>query len=328
MSGTHITKSERYAITYMHMAGFSDAAIGRRLNRHRGTISRELARNRDAYNAYHYESAQRLAKERRTQASQRYKLDDSPVGEVVRDGLCQRWSPEQIVGRLKREHRNDPTMRVTHEAIYQWIYRRYQLGEHWHRLLRKRRHRRRSRVPGRRGSKIPGRVGIERRPPVVNRRTRFGDWEADTIEGRKGSGSLVTHVERKSRYVRLGILADKRASTLSRVSCTCLKRLPRKLRRTLTADNGKEFAEFKQLQKQLRLKVYFANPHSPWERGTNENTNGLLRQFFPKGSDFRQVTRSEVAQAQAMLNNRPRKCLNYRTPVEVLNKLPGVALRN
>ncbi len=138
----------------------------------------------------------------------------------------------------------------------------------------------------------------------------------------------MTHVERKSRYVRIGRLADKKAVTLSEVTRKTLCDLPRKLRRTATFDNGKEFADFKTIQRRLKLRVYFANPHSPWERGSNENTNGLLRDWWPKGCDFRRVAEAEVAKVQAMLNNRPRKCLNYRTPREVLNALPGVALRN
>ena len=180
---------------------------------------------------------------------------------------------------------------------------------------------------GKRGQ-IPGRVGIEHRPAAVQNRRRFGHWESDTIEGAKGSGLIVTHVERKSRYVRLGMLKDKRAAGLSLVTCNILADLPGKLRRTMTADNGKEFTEFNVIEQRLGLTVYFANPHSPWERGTNENTNGLLREYFPKGSDFSAITAAQLAQVERMLNNRPRKCLNYRTPHEVIAALPGVALRN
>lgn len=139
---------------------------------------------------------------------------------------------------------------------------------------------------------------------------------------------LVTQVERKNRYVRLGKLCNKQAPKLRRVSIKILKDFPSMLRRTMTTDNGKEFAEFAKIQKTLNMKVYFDNPYSPWERGANKNTNGLLRDFFPKGSDMRKVTQKDVTMVQVLLNNRPRKYLNYRTPHEVLNKLPGVALRN
>jgi len=326
-----LTTDERYVITHMHQAGLTDAAIARRLGRHRATVGRELRRNRDGFGGYHYDSAQRLAADRRVQACRRYKLDHSPLGRFVREGLRQRWSPQQIAGRLAREHRCDPALRVTHETIYRWVYRRHELGERWHEQLRRRRKRRRKRVVGERRDargQIPGRVGIEHRPPIVDIRGRFGDWESDTLEGGKGRGLLVTHVERKSRYTRIGKLTDKRAATLSRVSRSVLGELPRKLRRTLTADNGKEFADFAAIERTLKLKVYFANPHAPWERGVNENTNGLLRDWFPKGSDLKRVTPTRLAHVQRMLNNRPRKCLGYRTPLEVLNALPGVALRN
>ncbi len=166
------------------------------------------------------------------------------------------------------------------------------------------------------------------RPAIVDRRARFGDWESDTVEGAKGRGLPATHLERRSRYLLVRKLDNKRADTFNRVSIGALAAIPAKLRRTMTADNGKEFAAFARMELRLNLRVYFANPHAPWERGANENANGLLRDFFPKGIDMRPVSHRQVAKAQAMLNNRPRKCLNYRTPREVLNALPGVALRN
>jgi transposase, IS30 family len=338
MPQTQLSNCERYVITHMHHAGFCNTQIARRLGRHRATIGRELRRNRDVFGGYHYDPAQRLAEQRRTAASRRYKLDapGSDLGRYVRRKLREHWSPQQIAGRLERESRRrgaDPAMRITHETIYRFIYRRHQEhGEHWHQRLRQRRKRRRPRsvglrAPGGRGQ-IPDRVGIERRPGCVDQRRRFGDWEADTVEGAKGTGLIATHVERKSRYTRLGKLINKKAATLSAVTCELMKDLPKKLRRTSTADNGKEFADFKTIERDLKMKVYFANPHAPWERGANENTNGLLREFFPKGSDFRQITHARLARVQHLLNNRPRKCLNYRTPLEVLNALPGVALRN
>ena len=333
MPQTQLSVSERYVITHMYQAGCSDAAIARHLGRHRATIGRELRRNRDVFGVYHYDPAQRLADERRGAAGRRYKLDGpSALGRYVRHGLRQHWSPQQISGRLEREHPRDPSMRISHETIYRFVYRRHQQhGELWYQRLRQRHRRRRPRSVGQRHDtrgRIPGRVGIEHRPAAANDRRRFGDWEADTVEGAKGTGLLLSHVERKSRYTRLGKLPDKKAGTLSAVSCATLGDLPGKLRRTLTADNGKEFAGFAAIERGLALKVYFANPHAPWERGANENTTGLLRDFFPKGADFRKITHARLARVQRLLNNRPRKCLNYRTPREVLNALPGVALRN
>ena len=148
------------------------------------------------------------------------------------------------------------------------------------------------------------------------------------MEGAKGKGALATHVERRSRYTLTRKLTNRRADTFSRATINAFRSIPGKLRKTMTCDNGKEFARFKDIERRLKLTVYFANPYAAWERGTNENTNGLLRDFFPKGTDFTRITHAEVARAQRMLNNRPRKCLNYRTPAEVLSALPGVALRN
>jgi len=328
-----LSEHERYVICHLHRYGLSHAQIGRRLHRHRGTIGRELGRNRDPYSrpghdAYFYDTATRLTRERRDHANRRYKIDDTPLGESVRHGLKQRWSPQQIAERLNRDHRDDPTMRVTHETIYRWVYRRSAAGEPWHEQLR-RRHRKRRRRCARQAHRglIPGRVGIEQRPAVVDRRCRFGDWEADTIQGAIGRGALATHVERKSRYLLIRKLADQRARTFSLATIKAFGAIPAKLRKTLTCDNGKEFACFKQIERRLDFEVYFAHPYAAWERGTNENTNGLLRDFFPKGIDFTRVSHARVAKVQRMLNNRPRKCLNYRTPAEVLSDIPGVALR-
>lgn len=335
MPQTQLSVQERYVITHMHNAGFSNTQIARHLGRHRATVGRELRRNRDVFGVYHYDPAQREAEQRRSSACRRYKLDapTSDLGRYVRRKLREHWSPQQIAGRLERDYPRNPMMRITHETIYRFVYRRHeQHGERWHERLRQRRKRRRPRCVGQRTSggrgQIPGRVGIEHRPACVDQRRRFGDWESDTVEGAKGTGLIATHVERKSRYTRMAKLINKKAATLSAVTCELMKDLPGKLRRTSTADNGKEFADFKTIEQGLKMKVYFANPHAPWERGTNENTNGLLREFFPKGTDFRTITPTRLARVQQLLNNRPRKCLNYRTPLEVLNALPGVALRN
>lgn len=333
MPASQLTTDERYQITHLRMNGHSPAEIGRRLGRHRGTISRELTRNADPMGGYHYLSAQAESDTRRRVASRRYKLDapGSIPARAVRAGLKQRWSPEQIAARLRRDHPDDPAAWVSHETIYQWVYRQALQGRTLYQRLRRSRKYRRCRIPGeRKGQRgvIPGRVGIEERPQVVNFRGRFGDWESDTVEGAKGRGLVATHVERRSRYTLLARLSDKKAATFTQATTASMKGLPSKLRRTATFDNGKEFADFKRIEHELGLTVYFANPHSPWERGTNENTNGLLRDWLPKGSDLSKVTATRLAQIQKMLNNRPRKCLNYRTPIEVLNDLPGVALRN
>jgi len=336
----HLNEQDRYVICHMRMARFSQSAIARHLGRHRATIGREIKRNPTPFGqAYYYDTATRLARERRDHANRRYKLDDTPgstsggggtaLGDYVREGLRQRWSPQQIAGRIERDHRKDPTMRITHETVYRFVYRRSASGEPLSEQPR-RRHRKRRRRCARRENRgrIPGRIGIEHRPAVVDRRSRFGDWEVDTMQGAKGQGALATHVERKSRYLLSRKLTDQRADTFSRATVRVFRTIPGKLRKTMTCDNGKEFARFKHIEQRLDFDVYFADPHAPWQRGTNENTNGLLRDFFPKGTDFTRVSHARVAKVQRMLNNRPRKCLNYRTPFEVLSALPGVALRN
>lgn len=278
MPYAQLSMDERYMICHMHMAGFTASQIADRLGRHRGTIGRELKRNACLYAAeredpvrYFYDTAQRLCEERRRRASCRYKLDDSELGHFVAEKLLLRWSPQQIVGRLGRDHRRDPAMRVTPETIYRWVYRRATMGESWYERLRRRRKRRKRRIPGQRGAQgqIPGRVGIEHRPAVVDRRQRYGDWESDTVEGAKGRGLLATHVERKSRYLLVRKLENKRAKTFNRATLAAFKTMPPKLRRTLTADNGKEFAAFATLERRLGIDVYFANPHALWERGAS-----------------------------------------------------------
>ncbi|MFA9478872.1 IS30 family transposase [Phycisphaerales bacterium AB-hyl4] len=340
MPWTQLSADERWKICHWHLAGWSDAQIARSLGRHRATVGRELARNRGsrAFNdlgcmkGYFPHDAQQKAKARRVVANaQRARLAANPLGDYVRQGLIRFWSPQQISGRLKLDHASDTTMRISPEAIYQWVYRQARLGATWHRQLRRGRRRRKPQIPQRnkRKTHFPGAVRIDQRPAVVEARSRLGDWESDTVVGsRPGRAALATHVERKSRYVVIRKLKDRRAVTFTRATVQALAPLPAAHRLTLTVDNGSEFARFTTLEKRLKLNVYFAEPYKAWQRGANENTNGLIRQFFPKGVDLRPVPVREVAKVQDLLNNRPRKCLNYRTPVEVFAHAPPVALRN
>jgi len=327
MSYQHLSEHERFLIGHLHNYGLSRRAIAGQLRRSPGTISRELRRNRGPGGGYGSLDAHRRAVRRR-QASARpqRRRRCARLVRYVAERLRRRWSPQQIVGRLRRDHPHDPNMRVSHETIYQWVYRNRAAGGDWYQGLRRRRPRRRKHRGNRdvRGQ-IPGRVGIEQRPPVVARRRCFGDWESDTLQGAKGRGHLATHVERRSRYLLLGRLPDRRACTFNLTTARLFRAVPRRLRRTLTADNGKEFALFQPLQHQLGLRIYFAHPYSAWERGTCENTNGLLRQFFPTGAPLDQVSDREIAKVARLLNNRPRQCLGYRTPREVLPR--SVALQ-
>jgi IS30 family transposase len=293
----HFTREEEYIIAHMSIAGFSLREIGRRLQRHHTSISREIIRNRPTYAddaVYWYDAAEFYAKERRRKPRHRQRHHQRLVA-YVRSKLRLDWSPEAISGRLKAEYANDEKMRISHETIYRWIYldSRNKGDLHSH-LRRRHKYRRRQRRYGSGRRFIPGRISIDQRPSMVETRARFGDWEGDTLEGGKGSGGLATLVERKSRYLIAAKLTDKKAATMTEKTITSFRKTPRILRRTLTVDNGKEFSQFKELEAKTGLKVYFADPYSAWQRGTNENTNGLLRQYFPKGTDFRNIPDKDI----------------------------------
>jgi transposase, IS30 family len=319
----HFTREEQYLIGHLAIAGFSLREIGRRLGRHHASISREIKRNRPTYAddaVYWHDAALPVAFERRHRARHQRRRHDRLVGYVTSKLLLD-WSPEAISGRLKVTYPDDEQMRISHETIYRWIYAdsRNKGDLHCH-LRRRHKHRRRQTRYGSGRRFIPGRVSIDLRPSVVATRERFGDWEGDTLEGGKGTGGLATHVERKCRYLLAAKLPDKKAATMTEQSITCFRKAPRALRHTLTVDNGKEFSQFKELEAKTGLRVYFADPYAAWQRGTNENTNGLLRYYFPKGTDFRTISKKEVALVVRKLNNRPRKCLNYQTPQEVFSQ--------
>jgi IS30 family transposase len=288
------------------------------------TISRELGRNGQG-GRYRPVQAERLSRRRRRQALARRgrKLQQPELLQVVQEGLRKFWSPEQIAGRLARQKGYAV---VSHETIYGWIWQGKRQGQDWHRFLRQahRKHRRRSRgMPDKRGQ-IPGRTFIDQRPTEVESRRHFGHWEGDTLVGKDHRGSVVTHVERKSQYLVMAPLPVRDHRELVKVSQAAFTRheqqvlpLPRK---TETLDNGPEFWSHQQLGQALGLAVYFARPHHPWERGTNEQVNGLIRQFLPKGSELLNLPLEEIQRIENLLNNRPRKTLGYRTPIEVLRK--------
>jgi len=327
MAYQHLSLDERERISQLRFSGVLPAAIARKLGRDKSTLSRELRRNGEA-GAYLAGQAQTHAEERRREAPRPRRLDHPPLSAYVRQKLEQYWSPEQIAGRLKVDFPDDSLMRVSHETLYRHVREDRAQGGALYACLRqgRKRHRKRYGRKELRGQ-IPGRVGIEERPVVVARRARFGDWESDTLRGGGKSGGLATHVERKSRFTLLGRLPDGSTASFNRAAERTLGKLPATLRRTATVDNGKEFAGFRRLEERLGLRVYFARPYHAWERGLCENTNGLLRQFFPKGMDLRRVPRRTLDRVGALLNNRPRKGLGYRTPLEVLRRSRAVALQ-
>jgi len=321
MSYTHLSSKERYVISHLVHYGLSLREISRLLQRHHTTISREIKRNRPTYAddaVYSYDAAQFFVDQRKRMPHHAIRQSNPQLVHYVKCKLAEEWSPEQIASRLSVDYPNSKTMRICHETIYQWIYSDTINGGDLYTHLR--RHHKRRRKQRRYGScrgLIPGRVSISKRPEAVDNRKRFGDWEGDTIEGAKGSGGIASHVERKSRYLVTAKLSDKTAETMTIASVKAFRRVPRVMRKTLTVDNGKEFAYFKQLEKKTGFSIYFADPYSAWQRGLNENTNGLIRQYFPKGTNFKDITNKNLALVVKKINHRPRKSLNYQTPHEV-----------
>jgi IS30 family transposase len=315
-----LTMEEREVVSQMRFAKHTQAEIARRLGRHRCTISRELARNGgvDGYSAV---AAQAKAAARRRDRPLVRRMDRPEVNASVRSGLAQYWSPDQIAGRCRIEFPKEPQRWVSPPTIYRWIRAQGEDRPHWEQFLRFGGRRPKT---DRRGQ-IPERVAIAERPDVVNRRRRFGDWEGDTVVGRRHQGGLITLVERKSGFLLAAKVKDRQATRVRRKIVDKLGNLPPSLRRTMTFDNGKEFSEHERLAQELGCKVYFARPYCSWQRGTNENTNGLVRQFFPKKTDFDEISHWQVAQTVDLLNSRPRQRLDYRTPQEVLAKACPVA---
>jgi len=323
----HLNDQEREVISQMRFAKYSAAAIARKLGRHRGTICRELKRNGDysPHSGRRYYSA--IAAGARYRLRRRDCRKDLPLKlqrnccllRYVKEKLGKRWSPEQIAGRLPLDFGRSRQMRISHQSIYVWIARDKQHGGSYFKCLRQSRKPRRKRY----GSQlhkfqIRDRVSIKDRPNVVNKRRRLGDWEGDTMQGKDRRGFLLTQVERKSGYVLINKLSRCTAPEVNRAAVASMQRIPARYRRTMTFDNGSEFSGHQRIQRRTGLKVYFAHPYCSWERGTNENTNGLIREFFPKNQPLTHVTHQRVARVAWMLNNRPRKRLGYRTPAEVL----------
>ena len=320
MSYAQLTSEERYVIYHLKLYRLSLREIARRLGRHHSTISREIKRNGPIISTwvYWHQGAHQQALARRKIPRHFRRYAHVPLVRYVERGLRADWSPDVIAASLKQQYPDDPRMRVSIETVYRWVYRDARLGGHlFNCLCRCHKKRRRQHRYGTGRGLIPGRISIDKRPELVATRHRFGDWEGDTVEGAKGSGHITTHVERKSRYLIAGKLANKTAAVTAHAVTTAFRKIPAVLRRTLTLDNGKEFARFSDIEKETGLDIYFADPYSAWQRGTNENTNGLLRRYFPKGMDFKTVTQETLAEIVKKLNHRPRKCLGYQTPHEV-----------
>jgi len=309
---TQLTREQRYQISALRKAGHTQEETAKHVGTSQSTISRELHRNRGP-TGYDPEAAHEKAVTRGQQKSQcRITAEE---WQVVEQKIHQDWSPEQVSERLKREH----GIRVSHEWIYQHIYADKAAGGELHMHLRHPKpYRKRSGGQDRRG-KLCNRVDIDERPEIVDRRARIGDWEADTVVAKGRQRYLVTLVERKSRFTLFKPVESKRAAVVREAIVELLAPYQEQTH-TITFDNGKEFAEHEQVAAALEADVYFAHPYASWERGTNENTNGLLRQYFPKDSDFSEATEARVAWVHERLNTRPRKCLDFETPETVFRE--------
>jgi len=306
----HLTFEERQFLYRLKKKGNSNREIADLMGRHRSTIGRELERNM-GQRGYRPQQAQRLADERRLASRRPHKMENLEVHQYVQEKLEKYWSPDQIAGRVRSDFPRARWRWLSRQTIYDWIDN-YQAD--WKSYLR-----RRGRPPEKRG-KLTDCVRINGRPDVINRRRRYGDWEGDTIVGDGRRSALLTMVERKSGYARIGRVDSMKSDSTMRVAKRRMKDLPASLRRSITFDNGKEFAEHQRLSRSTGMEVYFCDPYASWQKGTNENTNGLLRQFFPKGTDFTQVSHREVARVEQLINERPRRRLDYRTPAEILHK--------
>jgi len=319
MSYTQLTREQRYQIYALMKAGHDQTRIAQIVGCHKSTISRELSRNRGR-RGYRPKQAQELSIARHL-AAYRPRITEATWA-AVESLLRREWSPEQISGRLKLEGQ----LSVSHETIYQHIYSDKRAGGTLHLSLRCQKKRRKRYGKHSRRGQIPNRVCIDARPKVVDARARFGDWEADTIVGRAHRQAILSLVERKSKLVRLRKVERNTAEAVASSSLALLGRVGRRIH-TITSDNGREFAAHQQIASGLEAKFYFAHPYSSWERGLNENTNGLVRQYFPKKSDFSKITDRQIERVTERLNNRPRKTLGYKTPNEVFFKRPLVALQ-
>lgn len=316
-----LTEDDRIEIYAALKAGDSLTAIARSIGCHKSTISREVRRNR-GQRGYQARQAHQLS------LSRRLRLGRLRVSRrqwrIVEAGLRQDWSPEQITGVMKLKGLRP----VSHERIYQYIYSDKRAGGTLHTHLRVQKKRRKRRGVFNRRGQIKDRVWISERPEIVNARARIGDWEIDTLVGVRSGAALITMTERRSRLCRVVKVRDRRAKTARRAIVQALKPLHDHAH-TLTYDNGPEFSHHQKVNDALASTSFFAHPYHSWERGSNENMNGLLRQYFPKRTPMGKLTSQQINAAVERLNNRPRKCLGYKTPNQIFNdETADVALGN
>ena len=315
MSFTHLSiteRSELYQLRVIEQLSISE--IGRRLKRNKSTISRELLRNTDERQiGYLPDTAVALMQARRKQAKVRFqRVSDKTIAEV-KQRLEQHHSPEQVAGRMEREGIG----KISYETIYLMIYANHQeMGIYQQYLRQKQKQRRRKSRNQKRGG-IPNRVGIENRPKIADLKIEIGHWESDTVIGCNHTGVVVTHVDKASKYLLAGLAKNKTMEEINRVTLKLFESVKSTFRKTMTFDNGREFCGHEKLSESLQIETFFATPYHSWERGLNEHTNGLIREFYPKSTNFKIVKEDNFQKVVNLINHRPRKSLDYRTPYEV-----------
>ncbi len=305
---TQLTQTQRYQISALLKIGHLQTEIAKAIGVHKSNISREIRRNRGR-RGYRPKQAHQFTIARRDKAKSR--ITDEDWG-LIEELICLDWSPEQISDCCRKEQ----VLQISHEWIYQHIYRDKRNGGTLWKHLRCRKKRRKRYGSYEKRGQIPNRTSIDERPQVVEDRSRLGDWEADTIIGKGKKGAIVTLVDRKSRYLRMGLVSHRTKEAVKEKIISLLADFPV---HTITCDNGKEFTSHEEIANVLEAKVYFAHPYSSWERGTNENTNGLIRQYIPKDTVFSKLTHEDISFVENRLNTRPRKCLSFNSPVVFLN---------
>ena len=305
-----LTQEDRYHIYALKKLNFSHTYIAQEIGVHKATIGRELNRN-IGKKGYRPKQAHQKALYRRKTATKSIKLTPDTV-DLVEHMINQDFSPEQISGTLKKRY----NLNLSHETVYQHILRDKKNGGQLYTHLRQS-HRKRKKRYGSSNTRgiIKNRVCIDKRPHIVDLKTRLGDWEIDTVIGKNHKGAILTIVERKSKFTTIKKLENRKAATVSNATIELLRPYMDNVL-TITSDNGKEFAYHTDISSELQADIYFAHPYHSWERGLNENTNGLIRQYFPKGMDFSSITDDQVDKVSDLLNNRPRKTLNFDTPNE------------
>ena len=316
MNYKHITTNERCCIANFLSLGLSLRKIAKHLNRNISTISREVKRNSTNGKYLAHIACENYAKNRKN-CGAKGKSSNPTLIKYIEDGLEKTWSPEQIAGRLRLDYQDDKSMKIGFKTIYRWLYQKNIAKGNVNRLRRKGK----SLNPKETRDKFNIGKSIKDRPKEVRKRETIGHWELDTVVSSRGKSKacLSTFVERKSRFLIAQVMENRKSLTLNFHCFTAFKDIPTNLIKTFTVDRGKEFAGYVDIENTLNIDVYFADAYASWQRGTNENTNGLLRDFYPKKFDFSSINQKELDNIVTIINNRPRKCLGYKTPAEVFD---------